>query len=251
VRGVPAQVPREEATSAARFFDVFYASCSPVVLTGLVERAFRLPSWSPAGLRDRFGDVDVQVTTDRENDERYATTFRRRAKTMSVRALAEHVAASADAPNNDVYLVPENKVFATTRLRELLREVAFPTGWLDVERLHGGEAALWFGPAGTKTPLHHDLMNVLACQLHGRKRWRLVAPTETSLLEQVDRGQTLIDVGELTDALVKEVVLEQGEALFVPAGWWHQVESLAPSTTLSLTSFPRPNKFVLRDQTRR
>lgn len=33
-----------------------------------------------------------------------------------------------------------------------------------------GKIFVWFGPAGTVTPMHHDTMNILMAQVYGRKR---------------------------------------------------------------------------------
>jgi ribosomal protein L16 Arg81 hydroxylase len=33
------------------------------------------------------------------------------------------------------------------------------------------------------------------------------------------------------------VILEPGESLFIPIGWWHRVVSLEPSISVSLRSF--------------
>jgi ribosomal protein L16 Arg81 hydroxylase len=221
-----------------------------VLLEALVPDAFDRSHWSPRGLAARFGRVEVEVTVDREDEADYARTFHRRSRTMSLAALVEHIEASADAPRNDLYLVAENRFFERPPLAALLAEIHFPPGWLDDERLRADGASLWLGGAGTRTPLHHDHVNLLACQLHGRKRWRLIAPTERALLAQVERPFTTLDAGALGDVVVKEVIVETGEALFVPAGWWHQVESLAPSTTLSISAFARENTFALRDLTR-
>jgi len=246
----PTQVLRESAVDAARFYDLFYATGTPVVLDALVSDAFDLSQWSPRGLAARFGATEVEVTVDREDDADYARTFRRRSRAMSLAALVDHIEASADAPRNDVYLVAENRFFERPPLDDLLGEIHLPLGWLDAERLRADGASLWLGGAGTRTPLHHDHVNLLVCQLHGRKRWRLIAPTERALLAKVERPFTRLDPSEFADVVVKEVIVEAGEALFVPAGWWHQVESLAPSTTISITAFARDNEFALRDLTR-
>ena len=40
-----------------------------------------------------------------------------------------------------------------------------------------------------------------------------------------------------------EVVLAPGEALFIPAGWWHQVDALDVSISVSILSLAWPNDF--------
>jgi ribosomal protein L16 Arg81 hydroxylase len=42
---------------------------------------------------------------------------------------------------------------------------------------------------------------------------------------------------------VLECVLEPGEILFLPVGWWHYVEALDISVTLASTNFHWQNDF--------
>ena len=42
---------------------------------------------------------------------------------------------------------------------------------------------------------------------------------------------------ERLEAAVSEVTLEPGEELFIPVGWWHEVEALDVSATLACTDF--------------
>jgi hypothetical protein len=42
-----------------------------------------------------------------------------------------------------------------------------------------------------------------------------------------------------------ELVLNPGEAVFIPVGWWHCVEALDVSISLSFTNFNAPNQFSL------
>ena len=41
----------------------------------------------------------------------------------------------------------------------------------------------------------------------------------------------------------KRIVLEPGEALFIPAGWWHHVRALDVSISLAVNHFARPNNY--------
>lgn len=42
---------------------------------------------------------------------------------------------------------------------------------------------------------------------------------------------------------VHELVLEPGQSLLVPIGWWHRVEALTPSISVSLRAFCWPGGF--------
>lgn len=227
------------------FFDQHVATGVPCLLPGLAASWADLAQLTPRAIADRWGEVAVEVTTDRENDPDYERTFRRRARTIAVREL---VACMERGPSNDVYLVAQNLALERTPLRELLALVDAPEGWL----APGEHASLWMGPAGTITPFHHDATSILVLQLHGRKRWRLIAPTERAWLARMTAPHTLLDPERdgIDGVLVREVLVGEGDALFVPVGWWHHVEALAPSVTISLTKlagagdlgFFRPNR---------
>ena len=107
---------------------------------------------------------------------------------------------------------------------------------------------MWIGPAGTVTSLHHDLTNNFIAQLVGRKRIKLLPSSEVGKLynhqhvfsEIPDLEAPDLDLvrhPRLGDAHIYDVVLEPGEIIFMPLGWWHQVKSLDFSVTLTYTNF--------------
>lgn len=120
----------------------------------------------------------------------------------------------------------------------------------------------WFGPAKTITPLHTDGYHNLLCQVVGAKYVRLYSPDETARLRPrgmehgVDMGNTSeLDIGilagwdendghdgdddwesirrELKDVPYWECVLQPGDTLVIPIGWWHYVRSLSISFSVS------------------
>jgi len=105
---------------------------------------------------------------------------------------------------------------------------------------------LWIGPKGTVTPLHRDDSDNLFAQVWGSKHVILAAPHHREALgawsASSDGGLEGCDVDpkapdterfpKVRSVRFLDVVLKAGEILFLPEGWFHQVESL--STSLSV-----------------
>lgn len=120
----------------------------------------------------------------------------------------------------------------------------------------------WLGPAGTITPLHTDGYHNLLAQVVGAKYVRLYSPLDSEALcprgedeHGIDMHNTsAFDVGviegwdkppageepqddieleEFRELRCWEAVLEEGDVLYVPIGWWHYVRSLSVSFSVS------------------
>jgi len=90
---------------------------------------------------------------------------------------------------------------------------------------------LSFGPQRGLDP-HWDTHHVIAVQLIGRKKWKIFKPTLDQPLKS-HRGHFYEP--PRPDAVSMEIVLEAGDALYVPRGWWHDVMPVKGEKTLHIT----------------
>jgi ribosomal protein L16 Arg81 hydroxylase len=95
------------------------------------------------------------------------------------------------------------------------------------------------------TPLHHDEHSIVFAQVFGRKRFKLIPPFDGPRLQARRRYYSAIDPEhldlerhpELAGATVLDVVVEPGDMLFLPVGWWHWVRALDVSISTTFCSF--------------
>jgi hypothetical protein len=107
-----------------------------------------------------------------------------------------------------------------------------------------GTAPLWIGKSCT-TPLHHDVMNSLLCQIVGTKHFRLVSPDQFGKLDHRHGLQSNLsyfswlsdEEAERRGIAYQDFVIHAGEALFLPVGWWHCVRTFEPSITAAFGRF--------------
>lgn len=107
---------------------------------------------------------------------------------------------------------------------------------------------IWIGNA-IQVHTHCDFSNNIACVLAGRRRFTLFPPEQLPNLYPAPMDITLAGVPISTVPLrnpdferyprflqalaaARTIELEAGDALFIPYGWWHHVESLLPFNVL-------------------
>lgn len=249
----PRPVERRANVSAHEFFESYYASQRPVILTDVADKWPALELWArPEYFAERFGDTELSVCMGREGDPHCDRHFEKYLRTMTMRAYAAWVASVGET--NDGYLISNNRLLENEAFDALLADIIPPEAYVDPLRFRTF-MSFWFGPKGTFTPLHHDGNNILFCQVAGRKEFFLVSPWETELIHRAEGyyAHKTVPFGMVgegprppDDAFswpAERIVLHPGEALFLPVGWWHQVRALDLSVSISFLNFRTDNQF--------
>ena len=133
------------------------------------------------------------------------------------------------------------------QIPELLDDIVIPEVGLRFSRRF---VFSFFGCRGSVTPLHYDIDmgDVLHTVIRGRRRIRLFAPRESAALYRhpcTVRSYVDLDKPDferfpaLASACGIEVILEPGETLYMPAGWWHEFTYLEAGMGVSLRA-PSP-----------
>jgi hypothetical protein len=243
-----AQVERRSRLSRDEFMERYVWPARPVVVTDLADDWPARSKWTPRYLKERFGDVEVEVQAERNSDKRYEANKLRLRQRVRLGDFVDRVLAGS--PTNDYYLTANNEALKDSRLAALLDDVGTLPAYCDRSRLRA-LSSLWFGPAGTITPLHHDTIMLMHTQIVGRKRWRFISPLDTprvynhvGVFSEVDLEQPdLVRHPAIAEVKVAEAVVEPGETIFLPLSWWHQVASLDMCISFSFSNLEVPNSY--------
>lgn len=227
-------VPRVGVPGAAAFQE-HAAKGLPFLVPGLARR-WPLSSLTPQTLRERFSALPVRARVGDYVNTAFAPD--RAMRDMSMLEYLDLVATGTQG------LPP---YLGNLELRELNRFCHWPAYFTKP-----GPPRFWLGPAGTVTPLHADYDDNLFVQIWGCKRIFLAPPHHDEFL--YPRKANALLFGSPFDpeapdyasfplarrAALVECVVNPGDMLYVPAGWFHQVRSLSFSLSANRWSRALP-----------
>jgi ribosomal protein L16 Arg81 hydroxylase len=242
------QVERRSGLSRQEFHEEYYIRNRPVIVTDLVKQwpAFHL--WCPAYLREKYGDAIVEIQSNRKTYPVYEVFLKGHTKKVRLAEYIDMVEQGEDT--NQYYLTANDRLLDNDAMRTLLSDFwPFPEYFTHDDR--ADKQFFWFGPRGAVSPLHRDRLNVFMTQVYGRKRVKMVSSDALHLVYNFESFFSEVDAEEpdlgryprFADAEIIDVLLEPGEGLLIPVGWWHHVRSLDISISVSLTNFLFPNDF--------
>lgn len=191
----------------------------PMVATGAIDH-WEVRGWSLDDWAEKLRDIPVRVKSPTEFD-----------------TVVDYVKAiRGETPANYSIGVPLS-----------------PQAWdYFVPPFFGREAfetpQLWMGAAAGEEPvtrLHRDCLTGFLCHLYGRKKFLLYSPDQAALVYPVKRfngyqpcrvAPSAPDFARyplFANARPVEVVLEPGDVLINPVGWFHEVYALDPVISVS------------------
>ena len=247
-------VEKRSRVPIGEFLDRYVFGSRPLVLTDVARDWPALKRWSPQDLSERFGHLQVDIQAERSADPNYEVNKMSHRRTVRLADFVTQVLAGG--ATNDYYLTANNEVLRRPEFAPILADIGTLPDFCDPAQL-AQRASFWFGPAGTVTPLHHDTLMLCHTQIVGRKRWRFISPLQTPLLYNSFEVYSPIDIDQpdlnryplFAQAQVLEVIVEPGETVFLPLGWWHQVTALDVSLSFSYSNLAVPNQYSFTNPT--
>lgn len=206
----------------------------PLVITGMMDSWPAMNKWSFEFFRDLNSESTVHI--EEGNIMQGETGFRKQTFRDYIQQLIEQDSESAAGAYLSVF-----KVF--DEFPQLRDDVDFSL--LNQHKIKHSTVG-WLGPAGTVTGYHIDWGDNILAQVHGRKCVHLAAPEDTPNMyvsKKFDQGARLSEVdlhnwdeekfplfGKVKH---QKIILDAGQMLFIPRGWWHHVESMDKSISVS------------------
>ncbi|HEX8821455.1 MAG TPA: cupin-like domain-containing protein [Archangium sp.] len=249
----PLPIERIDNPSPGFFREHYLDRQRPVVITGVASRWPAVARWSPEWFREQMGEH--RITVERSRSERPSNDplefLRNRYYEEARLGGIIDVMLSGEHPPGAFYVTYSN-IFqkAPALLKDfesLPRTLGIPESWPEAvkERLTL-RPGFWLGPAGTVSAVHFDRQENFNAQVTGRKKWTLFSPEDshhlyypalelpTVIFSPVDvEAPDAQRFPRFAGAQPHETVLDAGEILFIPSGWWHHVRTLELSISLN------------------
>ena len=240
-----ATIERRTGMGTEEFLDQYYAPARPVILGGEMDDWPALRRWTPDYLKILIGSALVEYQGGRNANARFEMDKDRHRRTGPFDTFIDAITGAKTG--NDAYITAYNSARNQQALALLTQDMGFLDKFL-IRDAAMPDGMPWIGPAGTVTSLHHDLTNNFIAQLVGRKQVTVLPAAEVGRMynhhhvfsQITDLDDPDLDQGlfpRLADTTAFTVVLEAGEILFMPLGWWHQVRALDFSVTMTFTNF--------------
>ena len=252
------QIPRVNISSLTpkQFFDQYQETGTPVIITGLLAQE---QDWNLDYLCNKLGNREVPIRhygRDRhKQDKRNWKSIGSGVVTQNI-PFTEYaeMLRNGQAHENDIYLgkgTLKNTPLADTHSLKVMGEKLGLTPATDYR--------MYMGSRGHTSSMHYDIADGTLVQLHGAKKVVLFPPAQTPNLypfpvyvhllhgfklrcyysRVCPENPELQSFPRFQEAIPykREVIINQGEILYIPAYWWHEITTLGEEMVCSVTRF--------------
>jgi hypothetical protein len=246
----PKRMPSDEAFRAN-----YLATRTPAIFDDVASRLLVAREWSFDYFASRLETIQVQRPA--KDGLFHYLNFER----IPFSEFRKTLEASNRAYSFETLIDPKEYRDRIAR-KEAIHDERLPS-FIPMDRLHSSN--LWIGSGGNKSLLHFDHVNSLLIMVEGTKRFLLFGPEETrkmypySVLDfrSIKEGRVLdsrvnadqLDLKRfprLSEANGFHGQLNPGQALFIPAGTWHYIESLGLNVAVNYFWFDTPLRYWLQ-----
>lgn len=229
-------VVRRSGLTRETFAKEYLEPLKPVVFTDLTADWPAINKWTVEYFKENYGDLVVPVVSN--NFSRPGKGYLAADMHISFREYLEIL----ESGPSDLRIFAWNIFWKAPELRHDFAIHNIMDGFVNELPF------LFFGCEGSRVTLHYDvdMSHVFLNQIHGRKRVILFSPEQSRHLYHLpftvsSHVNILNPDFEKHPALQRvkglEVMLEPGETLFIPRGYWHNIEYTDGGYSISLRSF--------------
>ncbi len=220
--------------SPNRFNEEYLKPQKPVVIKGIADNEIAGRKWSINYFKETMGDVVIDVY-DNKNVKSAASAFSTPDLKMN---LGNYLDIIAKDEHTDLRIFLFNLFKYNPKLRDEFPCPEIMKGILD------GVGYMFFGGKDTTVRIHYDIdmSSVMHTHFGGRKRVVLFAPEYSDLLYRLPLNTySLIDIDNpdygkypgLEFVKGYDFILEHGDSIFMPSGYWHYMTYLEGSFSVS------------------
>lgn len=206
----------------------------PLIIKGLGKRSIAGNKWSLEYFKETMGDITVDIY-DNGNKKAAATAY-------TVADLKMRFSDYLDILSKNEPTKLRMFLFNLFKYNPDLRN-EFPCPKI-FKGLLDGYAYMFFGGSGTTVRIHYDIdmSNVLHTHFGGKKRVVLISPEYSEILYCLPLNTySLIDIDNpdyikypaLKYLKGHDFILEDGDSIFMPSGYWHYMTYLEGSFSVS------------------
>jgi hypothetical protein len=208
----------------------------PVIIESVARQWPALSKWTPEFLERTYGDLMVPVF-----DHSFETAGKNYLGSTGKMPFRDYLRRIMAGPT-PLRLFLFQLLDAAPELRE---DVPPPQG---LGKINSRHIFLFFGGPGASPPTHYDvdMPNVFHTVIHGARRILLFAPEQSrNLYKHPFTVRSYVDFEKpdyeryprLRNAEGYDCVLEPGQTLFIPSGYWHKIYYLTGGYAISFRQY--------------